>query len=135
MKFVRKAFILVFAVISVGFIAALAVDRYLESLLCGETQIEKSISPNGMFVAVMFSRDCGATTPTVTKVGVRRKLWNGVYTWQTDVFAISHQDVSMIRWIDNDRLVISYRGGDVSLKRKGALGVKIELVETPRQQK
>lgn len=107
-------------------ISAFAVDRYLESLICGEVVISETASPDGKFVACLYSRDCGATTPVVTKVSIKRRLWLQWYTQKIDIFASIHQTNVDFRWISTNRLQISYRDGEVGIKKDGALGASIE---------
>jgi hypothetical protein len=40
------------------------------SFLCQDTLVSKHNSPDGRFVAVVFHRNCGATTPFTTEISV-----------------------------------------------------------------
>lgn len=42
------------------------------SSLCQDTVVSKHSSPDGRFVAVVFYRNCGATTPFTTEISVMR---------------------------------------------------------------
>jgi hypothetical protein len=63
-RFVRRVTIAV--VVGIFSVASTGCD------LCGEDVVAEKTSPDGKFTAVTYSRNCGATTPYVTHVNLRR---------------------------------------------------------------
>jgi hypothetical protein len=82
------------------------------SFLCGNDILQEVSSPDGKYVATVFERNCGATTPYLRIVSLRaagKSFDAEVYNdW---VFKISEQYKIEIKWSDIDKLDIMYAGG------------------------
>jgi hypothetical protein len=66
----RKVFIL--AVTCVTLVVAVILVLLHYSPLCGEEVIMEKTSPDGRYVAALMRRNCGATTPYVAHINLRR---------------------------------------------------------------
>lgn len=81
------------------------------SFLCGNDIFQEVVSPDGKFVATVFERNCGATTPYLRIVSLR--LANTSFDAEASddwVFKINGQPKVQILWSDIDNLSISYTG-------------------------
>jgi len=77
--------------------------------LCANDNLRESVSPNGALKAVLFRRDCGATTSSSTHVSIltaTRKLPNE----GGNVFVVGGEPLVVVRWIDDRHLSISGGG-------------------------
>lgn len=77
--------------------------------LCCVDLLSESNSPDGKYVATVFERNCGATTPFVRVVGLRH-AGSGFAPDEDDdwVFTIHGQSDIYVSWIENAELKISY---------------------------
>ena len=92
-------------------VAALLWFFALPGDLCANDNLRESISPNGALKAVLFRRDCGATTSYSTQVSIlpaSHQLPNEA----GNVFVVSGEPIVVVRWIDDQHLSIS--GGGAS---------------------
>lgn len=88
--------------------------------LCGEVVISETVSPNGMFKAVIFERDCGAATDFSTQVAIVRNVRTlGKKAKKRILFGAdrNHQSAPAgpeggpevrLRWISNNRIEIQH---------------------------
>ena len=70
---------------------------------CDDEIQQKVDSPNGKFEAVVYYRDCGATTSIATHVGIKR---NGLFSEFDSVLVIDGKPVIALRWIGNEALEV-----------------------------
>jgi len=88
--------------------------------LCGNEIIDEVVSPDRKYVASVFERSCGATTPFVRVVSLR----TSDTTFDPEdhdnwVFTIRGQPEVSVSWLARDKLRISYSGiGDLPNQRK-----------------
>jgi len=74
--------------------------------LCENNNLRETLSPDGQFKAVIFCRDCGATTAVSAQVSILpagRKLPND----GGNVFVANREPPIAVRWIDDHHLRIS----------------------------
>ena len=87
--------------------------------VCDVQPLGESVSPNGAYVATVTERDCGATTPFVRVVSLRRK--GSPFDPDDDanwVFTVHGRARIELSWAGNSVLGISLGGaGDVATKR------------------
>jgi hypothetical protein len=103
--------------------------------LCGNVVVQTVKSPDGAHVAVLFTRDCGATTALSTQVSVlgsTKSLSGGGNAFVADdnhgaVRASSTGAIPMtLRWTAADHLSISYPAGARVFKKESRVdGVAI----------
>lgn len=114
-----KAIRALLAVVLVVAVAAVAVEYVLDgSEMCGNVPITETLSPGGAHRAVVFERDCGATTGFSTQVSVLPaggKLPNdggNVFVADTDhgqaPSGPGGGPVVEAVWLHEDRLLIRY---------------------------
>jgi hypothetical protein len=60
-------------VVAVGVVAWVGVSSFSSDKLCGNDKLAELPSPDGAFKAVVFERDCGATSGFSTQVSVLRR--------------------------------------------------------------
>lgn len=74
---------------------------------CGNVILKESISPNGKKVALLFERNCGATTPFVQVVIIRDNGsdFDGNNT-EDFIFTMKGQQLIEIQWENAKRLAI-----------------------------
>lgn len=80
--------------------------------LCGNEVITELPSPSKSYVATVFERNCGATTPYVRVVALRpfgSKL--NAESHEDWIFTTEGQPTVVIKWIDNNTLEIKSSGG------------------------
>jgi hypothetical protein len=104
MKYTKRLTIILFAF--------LGLYIYINTpTLCGNSIIKSVKSPNGKYEAVVFSRDCGATTSFNTQVTI--KLANEDLPDEGGPILAIINDYSdtgiLISWINNRVLKIQYR--------------------------
>lgn len=87
--------------------------------LCDVESISESKSPNGEYVANVFERNCGATTPYVRVVSLRHADSEFAPDEDDDwVFTIHGQSDVHVSWIKNTEVQISYSAtGDTPTQR------------------
>lgn len=79
---------------------------------CSDDVIQEVVSPDGKFVATVFERNCGATTPYLRIVSLRvAKNSFDAEAYNNWVFKINGQPKVQIVWSDFDKLSITYSGG------------------------
>jgi hypothetical protein len=80
--------------------------------LCGNDILEDALSPDGQFIATVFERDCGATTPFYRIVSLRKaKRSFDPEAKDGRVFDIKGQPEIKLSWTSGDKLSIYYGGG------------------------
>ncbi len=102
---------------------------------CGNTVLATQDSPDGQHSAVLFERNCGATTPFATHISVLRKderLSGAGNTFTADA---NHGAASTgvwggpwatMAWLSPNKLVVRYADGSRSFRREGEVdGVQI----------
>ena len=91
---------------------------------CANEIVSESLSPNGKLKAVIFTRNCGATTALSRQVSIisgSKDLANHA----GNVFISADAPTLGIRWIDDQNLTI-IGGGDASpLPVEGFAGVRV----------
>ena len=87
--------------------------------LCGNELVCEVASPDGRYIASLFERDCGATTPQISVVNLR--LSDAEYApeeiddW---IFTIHGQSDVKVSWVVDGQLKIKYsRTGDKPTQR------------------
>lgn len=77
--------------------------------LCGVDFLSESKSPDGKYIATVFERNCGATTPFVRVVSLRH-AGSGFSPEDDDdwIFTIHGQSDINVLWIESTKLKISY---------------------------
>ena len=87
-------------------VAALLWFFAFPSDLCANDNLRETLSPNGALKAVLFRRDCGATTSYSTQLSIlpaSRKLPNEA----GNVFVVGGEPSVVVRWLDDTHLNIS----------------------------
>lgn len=87
--------------------------------LCGNRVLAEISSPDGVYVAALFERNCGATTPYIRVVSLREA--NHDFDPERDadwVFTIHEQSDVVMSWDDRRKLRIrSAKGGGQPTQR------------------
>jgi len=73
--------------------------------LCGNNPISEAVSPDGKYKAVLFQRDCGATTDFSTQISILKKD-ESLPNSGANTFATGNSQNVRYHWLDNDQLVI-----------------------------
>ena len=88
---------------------------------CSDTMLSESSSPSGEYVATLFNGSCGATTPLVTSVNLRRNI--EMYMPDKDGFFTSGRVFSSrgkveikLSWIDDINLIVEYCPAEIITK-------------------
>ncbi len=88
--------------------------------LCGNELIREVTSPDGKYIASIFERNCGATTPYIRVVNLR--LSDEKFAPEEDddwVFTIHGQSDVKVSWVADGELKITYSGaGDQPTQRR-----------------
>jgi hypothetical protein len=109
----RRAAVFFSTLVMAGLAGLIATTIYRwSSPLCGNTPIVEEPAPGGKFRAVVFERDCGATTGFSTNISIipaRSPLPNQ----QGNVFRADHPTtpagpVTQIRWQSEHELFVTY---------------------------
>lgn len=104
-------------VAQIAFVFALAIGTSGCSDACQNTELSSAGSPDGRWRAVIFQRDCGATTGLSTQVSVlpkagRLRGGGNAFVADDDHGAAAASSLggpwASIRWLARDRLLISY---------------------------
>lgn len=109
------AILTIYILIVLFFVHAFFKDGGLVS--CSETMITESPSPQGKYVASVFSGSCGATTPFVTSVNIRQRSdnyfpnKNGILT-SGRVFSAKGQLQIRLLWQNDLKLIIEHSSSD-----------------------
>jgi hypothetical protein len=74
--------------------------------LCVNDQVVEVFSPNGKLKAVVFRRNCGATTDYSTHVSIVPKK-SDLPNDPGNIFTGNHERLIEAKWIDDQRLTIS----------------------------
>lgn len=96
--------------------------------LCENTIIRSSKSPDNRFVATVFQRGCGATTPTLSVVSMRNlsseQDLDKIEDW---VFSIEADSGVEVKWLSDDKLNISYMWQGDSPSRKQNIWKEVSI--------
>lgn len=80
--------------------------------MCGNEISKTELSPDGMSKAVVFNRDCGATTGSSTQISIIKsgeKLPND----DGNILVIKYKENFVLKWLSNNQLEIK---GNLSSK-------------------
>ena len=97
--------------------------NYLGCGLCGEEIKHEVKSPNGKYVATVFERNCGATTPYITHLNLResgedfKPNSNGVIV-QGEVYTVKGQSEIKVTWSTELSILIETIGGQEVLGKE-----------------
>lgn len=96
---------------------------------CGNEVSNTVVSPTGTMKAVVFNRNCGATTGFNTQVSVL-SLGQDLQDEGGNVLIVDDTVPLVIRWTSNDEIFISGIGGSTIFKKaNSAEGVRIRYDE------
>jgi hypothetical protein len=92
--------------------------------LCGNQLRSVAMAPDGVHAAIVFRRDCGATTGFSTQVSL---VGPGALPSDSgNLLILDDEPAVAVRWLGPDRLLISYRqGGPPFLQEHEWDGVRI----------
>ncbi len=129
----RRSFLAMAGGVVIAIAAGLyAFDRELGEGLgsCGNQVIHTEPSPDGMLRAVLFERDCGATTGISTQVSILKKD-ESLPSKSGNTFVIGHDPGVGLVWIQPRQLEISFKHAQtVFLKETAVAGVSISYRTT-----
>lgn len=91
---------------------------------CGNEIISEIPQPEGTYKAIVFIRDCGATTRESNQISIVRSGRNINDSDTGNVF-VTYEPVS-IQWSQKSSLVIDYNGGQVFKQKRRFKGIKID---------
>ena len=121
----RKVWIGLAVAVPVSLVALVALSS---SGLCGNEEIKRIPSPSGVLEAVVFTRDCGATTRESRQVAILQhgsKLPN-----ESGFFAV--EGSFEVAWKNDNELLITYPRKYGTFEDKTEVkGVKIDYVKVP----
>src|SRR6478672_6457763 len=98
--------------------------------LCANTITQRISSPNGQYDAVVFTRDCGATTDYSTQVALVRR-GTGLPDRPGNVFISAHQTGARIEWVGPDTLLVHYGSANPTLKAALVEGITVVYAGMP----
>lgn len=90
-------------------LAYYCIDSFFSDM-CGNKVVSEFVSPDGQLKAVVFTRDCGATTNYSTQVSILSasdQLGNS----GGNAFAMDEGDLDL-RWTGNRTLVLGHKSGE-----------------------
>lgn len=90
--------------------------------LCGNHVLSEAVSPNGKYKAVLFQRDCGATTDYSTQISILRKE-EALPNRGANAFATDNTLEVRYHWQDDDHLAIEPDPGEKIYLAKEKVGV------------
>jgi hypothetical protein len=109
---------------------------------CGNTFVSRSDSPNGQHSALLFQRDCGATTGFSTQVSVLEKGTKLTGSGNAFIADDDHGAAAVggwggawaeVRWLAPDHLLIRYAAKSRLFKQdEGVAGVRISYQQVTR---
>ena len=101
--------------------------------LCGNEIGYEEASPNGKLKAVVFERDCGATTGATTQISILHKS-EALPNEAGNIF-IAEGDLRLrAQWRSDAELLVTYPSGtSVTLKQKQRNGVSVHYDESSTQ--
>jgi len=107
--------------------AGLQTYRSLRTALgCDVTTKEKVVSPNRDLIAVVFEKNCGATTPENTQIGIQRSSSRSPENDLTPFVVVHGHHRLAIKWLDNDHIEITLPKNDkVYRQNSHAEGVSV----------
>ncbi len=68
--------------------------------LCDEKELERTVSPDGKWVAVTIMRDCGATTSEVVSVNIR-PITESSARQENNAMIVKHGQFPDVVWLSN----------------------------------
>jgi hypothetical protein len=96
-----------------------------EMALCGNRVLNVARSPDGRHAAVIFRRDCGATTGFSTQVSLAPN--EATPDDSGNLLILGDEPGLSAQWLGPDRLLISYRRGARLFRQESVRdGVRIE---------
>ena len=98
--------------------------------LCANTITQRAPSPDGRYDAVVFTRDCGATTDYSTQVALVRRGAD-LPDRPGNVFISVHPTGARVEWLGSDTLLVHYGSANPSLKTSIVEGITITYAGMP----
>jgi hypothetical protein len=98
--------------------------------LCANTVKRRVTAPDGRRDAILFIRDCGATTdlsPQVSILGAGKALRNVA----GNVFIAPHSVEVQLEWVSPDTLMVRYANTSPNLRATNVQGVTIRYGSLP----
>lgn len=71
--------------------------------ICGNQVLSEAISPDGQYVATVFERNCGATTPYIRVVGLREATASFDAERDVDWVFTMHEQSNVVAIWDSER--------------------------------
>lgn len=101
-----------------GLVVLLAYHHTMSSALstdCDNKVLQQVASPDDIYIATLFDRNCGATTPYYRVVSLRTRNTKFEPEVQSDwVFAVKHQPDVVLAWADAKHLSVKSDSSDES---------------------
>jgi len=98
--------------------------------LCANTITQRASSPGGSYDAVVFTRDCGATTDYSTQVSLIRR-GDHLRDQGGNVFISPHATGAQVEWVSPDTLLVHYGSTNPVLKVPHVAGIRIVYAGMP----
>ena len=98
--------------------------------LCANTITQRAPAPGGRYEAIVFTRDCGATTDYSTQVALVR-LGHHLPDRPGNVFISAHPTGARVEWVAADTLLVHYGSANPFLKAPVVEGVTVVYAGMP----
>lgn len=97
---------------------------------CNNEIIKKENSPDGNFVAVIFIRDCGATTDFSYQVSILNKD-SQMNNLKGNVFITENVEITSVKWNSIEELTITYKSNkeEIFKMENSIYGIKVNYIK------
>ena len=113
-----------FVVVGIAFVVGAA--YLVQDMFRCENEIVKQVSsPTGNEVAVLYTRDCGATTSLSYILSILPEGKKFTSSENYRILTASNLENISIQWIGGDHLLVVLKGGEIFLQRDNFSGIKI----------
>ena len=127
--------VLIIAVVGLGWLW-----QAFDQLMCGETLLEKTPSPDGSKVIYFFESGCGATTPNKYHYFLETKGRMDLQEMKDlkkrhEFFQRVRRGAYPVKWVSNDAIELVYnsntdhRDSSVKIRKSNIQGVQINIIE------
>ena len=119
-----KVFIIILTIVVVIIISFFILLNTFFLGFCSNLIIDSQSSPNNDFKAIVFVRDCGATTSSSLQVSILRKnkeLKNSA----GNIFVCTNSDFVKVNWKNDKKLLVTHNSKDIFLKESKFKNIEI----------
>jgi len=93
---------------------------------CDETVINTFYSPATNYVALLYERDCGATTPITTILNIQPYTKEINLRKGAEILVVRGRTSVLVKWLDENHVELKYQSDDVFKSEAFYKGIHVQ---------